>query len=87
MTKLKKLGTNLNFYKGLPEMFEDFCGGEGLLTAEHTAHGITVEHYIIFIGHEGIDRWQQARRLMCVLFSVANSPLIPKVALLSRSAS
>ena len=48
--ELKKLGTNLNFYKGLPEMFEEFCGGEGLLTAEHTAHGITVEHYIISSG-------------------------------------
>ena len=48
--ELKKLGTNLNFYKGLPEMFEEFRGGEGLLTAEHTAHGITVEHYIISSG-------------------------------------
>src|SRR5437899_11362445 len=48
--ELKKLGAKLNFYKGLPEMFEEFCGGEGLLTAEHTAYGITVEHYIISYG-------------------------------------
>ena len=48
--ELKKLGANLNFYKGLPEMFEEFRGGEGLLTAEHIAHGITVEHYIISSG-------------------------------------
>src|SRR5438128_10273456 len=48
--ELKKLGANLNFYKGLPEMFEEFCGGEGLLTAEHVAHGIAVEHYIISSG-------------------------------------
>jgi hypothetical protein len=48
--ELKKLGANLNFYKGLPEMFEEFRDGEGLLTAEHTAHGITVEHYIISSG-------------------------------------
>jgi len=48
--ELKKLGAKLNFYKGLPEMFEEFRGGEGLLTAEHVAHGITVEHYIISSG-------------------------------------
>ena len=45
---LKKLGQKLNFYKGLPEMFEEFQ--EGLLTAEHVANGITVEHYIISSG-------------------------------------
>jgi hypothetical protein len=45
-----KLGAKLNFYQGLPEMFEEFRGGEGLLTAEHVAHGITVEHYIISSG-------------------------------------
>jgi hypothetical protein len=47
-TELKQLGTKLNFYKGLPEMFEQFR--DGLLTAEHLAHGITVEHYIISSG-------------------------------------
>lgn len=45
---LKKLGAQLNFYKGLPEMFEEFRGS--LLTAEQVAHGITVEHYIISSG-------------------------------------
>ena len=29
--ELKKLGGKLNFYKGLPEMFEEFSGGKGLL--------------------------------------------------------
>ena len=48
--ELKKLGAKLNFYQGLPEMFEEFRGGEGLLTAEHVAHGITVVHYIISSG-------------------------------------
>jgi hypothetical protein len=38
---LKKLGAKLNFYKGLPEMFEEFRGK--LLTEEHIAHGTTVE--------------------------------------------
>jgi hypothetical protein len=46
--ELKKLGQKLNFYKGLPEMFDEFQNG--LLTAEHLANGITVEHYIISSG-------------------------------------
>jgi hypothetical protein len=46
--ELKELGKKLNFYKGLPEMFEEFQNG--LLTSEHVAHGITVEHYIISSG-------------------------------------
>lgn len=45
---LKKLGAKLNFYKGLPEMFEEFR--DGLLSAEQIANGITVEHYIISSG-------------------------------------
>jgi hypothetical protein len=45
---LKELGTKLNFYQGLPEMFEEF--GNGLLTEEQVAHGISVEHYIISSG-------------------------------------
>jgi hypothetical protein len=46
--ELRKLGAKLNFYKGLPEMFEEFR--DGLLKAEHIAHGISVEHYIISSG-------------------------------------
>jgi len=46
--KLRELGSLLTFYKGLPEMFEEF--GAGLLTAEHEAHGINVEHYIVSSG-------------------------------------
>src|SRR5436853_1467823 len=46
--ELKKLGAKLNFYKGLPEMFEQFR--DGLLTAEHKAHGVSVEHNIISSG-------------------------------------
>jgi hypothetical protein len=45
---LKKLGGKLNFYKGLPEMFEEFR--KDLLTEEQMAHGITVEHYVISSG-------------------------------------
>src|SRR6266705_863084 len=46
--ELKKLGQKLNFSKGLPEMFEEFRNH--LLTKEHIAHGIRVEHYIISSG-------------------------------------
>ena len=45
---LKSLGEQLNFYRGIPEMFEDFRNG--LLSEEQVAHGITVEHYIISSG-------------------------------------
>jgi hypothetical protein len=46
--ELRKLGERLTFYKGLPEMFEEFK--TGLLSAEHQAYGITVEHYIVSSG-------------------------------------
>lgn len=46
--QLRELGANMHFYKGLPEMFEEFQ--EGLLTPEQEAHGIVVEHYIISSG-------------------------------------
>lgn len=46
--QLRDLGTKMNFYPGLPEMFEEFRSG--LLMPEHEAHGIAVEHYIISSG-------------------------------------
>lgn len=46
--KLKELGQRMTFYKGLPEMFEQFH--HGLLSAQHEAHGIHVEHYIVSSG-------------------------------------
>jgi hypothetical protein len=46
--ELKSLGEKLKFYKGLPEMFDEFR--DGLLTADQVAHGIKVEHYIISSG-------------------------------------
>jgi len=46
--RLRELGSRLNFYKGLPEMFEEFQNG--LLTEEHLGHGINVEHYIVSSG-------------------------------------
>jgi len=46
--ELRKLGEKLNFYNGLPEMFDDFR--DTLLNEEQIAHGIAVEHYIISSG-------------------------------------
>jgi hypothetical protein len=46
--RLKELGGSLRFYPGLPQMFDDFA--KGLLSSQHVAHGIRVEHYIISSG-------------------------------------
>jgi len=46
--ELRKLGERLNFYPGLPEMFEQLS--KDLLSPEQLAHGIEVEHYIISSG-------------------------------------
>lgn len=45
---LRALGAKLNFYPGLPDMFEEFR--DSLLTPEETSFGIEVEHYIISSG-------------------------------------
>ena len=47
-TRLRELGGGLQFFPGLPEMFEEFR--TKLLTTQHEAHGIKVEHYIISSG-------------------------------------
>lgn len=46
--ELRGLGARLNFFPGLPEMFDEFKAT--LLNAQHEAHGIRVEHYIISSG-------------------------------------
>lgn len=46
--RLRELGGGLQFFPGLPEMFEEFR--TSLLTPQHEAHGIRVEHYIISSG-------------------------------------
>ncbi|MFV0415236.1 MAG: HAD family hydrolase [Chthoniobacterales bacterium] len=45
---LKKLGENLNFYPGIPEMFSEFKNE--LLTPEQQSFGVEVEHYVISSG-------------------------------------
>jgi hypothetical protein len=44
---LRKLGANLNFYKGLPEVFEEL---HAVLTHEHRLCGVTIDHYIVSSG-------------------------------------
>jgi hypothetical protein len=44
---LERLGANLKFYKGLPEMFDEL---DTVLTDTHRAMGIKIEHYIISSG-------------------------------------
>ncbi len=46
--ELRSLGERLNFFPGLPEMFDEFKST--LLNTQHEAHGIRVEHYIISSG-------------------------------------
>src|SRR6186713_609442 len=46
--RLRELGGGLQFFPGLPDMFEEFRAK--LLTPQHQAHGIKVEHYIISSG-------------------------------------
>ena len=68
--ELKEMGRKLNFYKGLPEMFDEFANG--LLTrraASPRDHGRALHH---FVRHEGPDRWQPACGHMSARFSAAN---------------
>lgn len=44
---LEKLGEGLQFFPGLPDMFEEL---EKLLTDEHRAMGVKIEHYIVSSG-------------------------------------
>ena len=44
---LEKLGKDLQFFPGLPEIFEEL---NELLTDEHKAMGVNIEHYIVSSG-------------------------------------
>ena len=44
---LEELGKGLKFFPGLPEMFEEL---EDLLSDEHRAMGVKIEHYIVSSG-------------------------------------
>ncbi|MBX7211402.1 MAG: haloacid dehalogenase-like hydrolase [Verrucomicrobiaceae bacterium] len=45
--ELRKLGANLRFYKGLPEMFQEL---DTVLNDQHRLYGIKIEHYIVSSG-------------------------------------
>ncbi|MEC5126116.1 HAD family hydrolase [Verrucomicrobiales bacterium BCK34] len=45
--ELKELGKGLTFFPGLPEMFTEI---DSILTDEHRAIGVTLEHYIVSSG-------------------------------------
>jgi len=64
--RLKALGAKLNFYKGLPEMFDEFANG--LLTEEQVANGITVEHYIISSGMKVLIEGSRLQRYVRAIF-------------------
>lgn len=49
--ELRKLGANLRFYKGLPEMFEEL---HGVLSDQHRLLGIKIEHYIVSSGMKAL---------------------------------
>ncbi|MEI8340764.1 MAG: HAD family hydrolase [Verrucomicrobiota bacterium] len=64
--RLRELGANMTFYKGLPEMFEEFTGG--LLEPEHLAHGIRVEHYIVSSGLKALIEGSRLARHVRAIF-------------------
>jgi hypothetical protein len=49
--ELEKLGANLGFYKGLPEMFGEL---EEILSPAHRSIGIQLEHYIVSSGMKAL---------------------------------
>src|SRR5258705_3556886 len=46
--QLRELGAKMQLYNGLPGMFKEFASG--LLSADHLASGIQVEHYVVSSG-------------------------------------
>ena len=62
---LRNLGKNLEFFPGLPEMFGEL---ESLLTEEHTALGIHVEHYIVSSGLKELVEGSRLRPYLKAIF-------------------
>ncbi len=56
--ELEELGAGLQFYKGLPEMFEEV---EDILTAEHRAIGVKIQHYIVSSGIKALIEGSRLR--------------------------
>ena len=64
--RLRELGNSLQFFPGLPEMFEEFS--RGLLTPQHEAHGIKVEHYIISSGLKAMIEGSRLAKYVKAIF-------------------
>ena len=82
--ELKSLGQKLNFYNGIPEMFEEFQNG--LLSDEQLSYGISVEHYIISSGLKVLIDGAGSSP-MSARSSAASSTRMSRAGLLFRSAS
>jgi len=63
--ELEKLGEGLQFYKGLPEMFEEL---EAVLTPEHRTMGVKIEHYIISSGIKALIEGSKLRPFIHEVF-------------------
>ena len=63
--ELEKLGADLKFYPGLPEMFKEV---NSLLTEEHIALGIHIEHYIVSSGLKALIEGSRLRPYLKAIF-------------------
>ncbi len=62
---LQRLGAGLKFYEGLPEMFEEL---ESLLTPEHRAMGVEIQHYIISSGIQPLIEGSRLKKHIHTIF-------------------
>lgn len=62
---LENLGKNLQFYKGLPEMFNEL---EATLSDTHRAMGIKIEHYIISSGLKALIEGSRLKPFVKAIF-------------------
>jgi hypothetical protein len=62
---LRRLGANLRFYPGLPEMFTEL---HDVLSDTHRAYGITIEHYIISSGIKALIEGSQLNKYVRAVF-------------------
>lgn len=63
--ELEKLGKGLQFYKGLPDMFEQL---EDLITPEQRAMGVEIQHYIVSSGIKALIDGSELRPYFTKIF-------------------
>jgi len=64
--QLRQLGAKMHLYNGLPEMFEEFASG--LLSTDHLAFGIQVEHYVVSSGLKILIEGSEIRPYLRAVF-------------------